>query len=364
MKKQFSPRNVVIKALILYALFQIFLIFSSFDPAVLNIYRSELLQRERFPFVTAPGAEDRALDVGILDVMFASHVVSRPKQENEYRVIILGDSSIWGDPLPVSSTLAGQINRLNLTCKDKRITAYNLGYPLPSAIKDMMVLDKAMQYQPDLVIWGVTLYTLTSRMVEEHPLLETEPARLRILNSQYDFVKQKDVPDSIYEEWLAVNFKLFRTLRYQSYGLIQMATGADQIQQENQFTDLDLSSEVQYVDMSPPTLFKQEVNMELVNVFLEIAKDKPVLLVNEPILIVKDRPNSDLRYNSFYPRWAYDQYREYMNEAAEQYEWTYLDFWDSFASDSFANSPLHLNGEGQKKFADLLTPALQEACLK
>src|SRR5262245_38002540 len=124
MENRVNPRNVFIKAIVLYFLFQLFLPFSNFNPAVLNIYRSESLQRERLPFITAPGAEDRALDVGILDTMFASHIISRPKGENEYRVITLGDSAIWGDPLPVSSTLAGQINALNLTCKNKQVIAY------------------------------------------------------------------------------------------------------------------------------------------------------------------------------------------------------------------------------------------------
>lgn len=364
MKKQVNPWNVLIKGIILYSSFQFLLVFFNFNPAVLNMYRSGILQRDRLPFITAPKAEDRALDVGILDTMFASHVISQPKGEKEYRVIILGDSFIWGDPLPTNSTLAAQINRLKLTCDNKKITAYNLGYPLPSAIKDMMVLEKAMQYQPDLVIWGVTMYTLTTRMVEEHPLLETESARLAALNSDYHFLEQMDAADSSYEQWQAVNFNLSRTLRYQSYGLIQIATGRDQIQQETQSADVNLSSDVQYVDISPTLLFKQEISTDLVNIFREIAKDKPVLIINEPILIVKDKPHSDLRYNSFYPRWAYDQYRGYMNEAANQYEWMYLDLWDSFPVESFANSPLHLNREGVKIFANLITPAIQEACLK
>jgi hypothetical protein len=364
MKKAVNPWNVLIKGVILYSLFQILLVFSNFNPAVLNIYRSEMLRRERLPFITAPGAEDRALDVGILDTIFASHIISQPREEDEYRVIILGDSSMWGDPLPANQTLAAQINTLNLTCNRKKIIAYNLGYPLPSAIKDLMVLEKAMQYQPDLVIWGVTMYTLTTRMVEEHPLLETESARLTALNTQYHFIEGMDSPGSAYDQWLAVNFNLSRTLRYQSYGLLQIATGRDQIQQESQAADSNLSSDVQYVEMSPPILFKAEISTELVNVFREIAKGKPVLVINEPILIVKDKPHSDLRYNSFYPRWAYDQYRAYMNEAADQYEWTYLDFWDSFPPESFANSPLHLNRQGMKTFASLIAPALQETCLK
>jgi hypothetical protein len=46
---------------------------------------------------------------------------------------------------------------------------------------------------------------------------------------------------------------------------------------------------------------------------LERAGDVPVLLINEPMFISSGQ-NSDLRYNSFYPRWAYDQYRAMLAE--------------------------------------------------
>ncbi|MCZ7670394.1 MAG: hypothetical protein M5U34_26160 [Chloroflexi bacterium] len=46
-----------------------------------------------------------------------------------------------------------------------------------------------------------------------------------------------------------------------------------------------------------------------------MAGDVPVLLINEPMFISSGR-NSDLRYNAFYPRWAYDQYREMLGETA------------------------------------------------
>lgn len=364
MKLTVNPWNVLIKGLVLYFLFQSFLVFSNFNPAILNIYQSKSLIRERFPFITSPKAEDKALDVGILDTVFASHIISLPKKQDEYRVIILGDSSIWGDPLPANRTLASQINGLGLTCNNKQITAYNLGYPLPSAIKDMMILEKTMQYQPDLVIWGVTMYTLTTRMVEEHPLLDTEPKLLASLNTQYHFISQTSPHNSIYENWADVNFRLSRTARYQSYSLIQLATGTDQVQKEINSANMDLTDNLEYVDMSPPMLAKKEINTDLVNIFHKIAKDTPVIIVNEPILVAQNVPNSNLRYNSFYPRWAYDQYREYMSEAANQYNWTYLDFWNNLPTTLFANSPLHLNREGEKVFANLLAAPIQEDCGK
>jgi hypothetical protein len=364
MKPKVHPWNVLLKALILYFLFQFLLVFFDFDPTIFNVYRSKPLIRERFPFITSSTLADKALDVGILDAIFASHVISQPKRENEYRVIILGDSSIWGDPLPTAYTLTSQINALEPICRNKQITTYNLGYPLPSGIKDIMVLDRAMQYQPDLVIWGVTMFTLTTRILEEHPLLGTESEELTILNSKYHFMNGTAQPDSLYKDWVNANFKLSRTLRYQSYSLIQLATHTDQIQEEINLQHDKLTDDPQYLEMLPPILQKKEISTDLVNIFHQIAKDTPVIIINEPILIVKNEANSDLRYNSFYPRWAYDQYRQYMTEAANQYKWTYLDLWDSLPPESFANSPLHLNRNGEKILAGMVLSSIQDKCLK
>ncbi len=44
-----------------------------------------------------------------------------------------------------------------------------------------------------------------------------------------------------------------------------------------------------------------------------MAGDVPVLIINEPMFI-SDGQNSDLRYNSFYPRWAYDQFHRLLND--------------------------------------------------
>ncbi len=44
------------------------------------------------------------------------------------------------------------------------------------------------------------------------------------------------------------------------------------------------------------------------------SNELPVLLVNEPILI-SNGENSDIRYNFYYPRWAYDAYRSELASA-------------------------------------------------
>jgi len=43
------------------------------------------------------------------------------------------------------------------TVSGKQARVYNLGYPTMSLTKDLLILSRALHYQPDLIIWLVTL---------------------------------------------------------------------------------------------------------------------------------------------------------------------------------------------------------------
>jgi hypothetical protein len=104
------------------------------------------------------------------------------------------------------------------------------------------------------------------------------------------------------------------------------------------------------------------VSIDQVHDFLELAGNVPVLLVNEPILIMSELRNSDLRYNSYYPRWVYDEYRKFMREAADRNNWRFLDLWDVFPAESFADTPLHLTPAAHRTLAELLAPEILATC--
>jgi hypothetical protein len=90
---------------------------------------------------------------------------------------------------------------------------------------------------------------------------------------------------------------------------------------------------------------------------IKMAGDVPVLLVNEPILI-SDGDNSDIRYNFYYPRWAYDDYRALMQQTADQRGWRYLDLWDIADQDEFTNSAIHLTPDATRRLADLIADGI------
>jgi beta-galactosidase GanA len=79
----------------------------------------------------------------------------------------------------------------------------------------------------------------------------------------------------------------------------------------------------------------------------------PMVIVNEPILISKGQ-NSDVRYNFFYPRWAYDQYRDMLRAHAETAGWRYVDAWDAVPQEEFTNSAVHLTPAGSRMLAEIV----------
>jgi hypothetical protein len=86
-----------------------------------------------------------------------------------------------------------------------------------------------------------------------------------------------------------------------------------------------------------------------------------MMLVNEPIL-VSDGANSDIRYNFFYPRWAYDQYRSLLQGLADENGWKYLDLWDTVPANEFTNSAIHLTPAGEALVAREIAAAIQQMC--
>ncbi len=83
----------------------------------------------------------------------------------------------------------------------------------------------------------------------------------------------------------------------------------------------------------------------------------PILIVNEPVYLSSGQ-NSNIRYNFFYPRWAYDQYRQLMTQASHANSWNYLDLWNIIPVDEFTNSAIHLTPSGTETLADKVGEAI------
>lgn len=355
------PLRLLAKASLLFLVFELTLASIPLHVGGVNAFDVLQLKRERFPLSTLPSVDD-ALDVGNLDAMFASHIVSRPKSENEFRVLVLGDSATWGLRLASSQTLPSELDRLNLACGSKSVRFYNLSFPRPSASKDLMILDKAVAYQPDLIVWFITWYTLMPKARVDHWLITQNPAEFENLARRFDFLPKDYRAPTLPDLVVTQNSSLFRVARFQLYALIQLATGRDQIIGRPADLPTDLSPDATFEGLKPPTIRQKQVSLDQVEDFYKLAGTVPVVLVNEPMLIVQGVPNSDVRYNDYYPRWVYDQYRKYLQGAATENGWNYLDLWDAMPPQYFEDTPLHLTPQGQRLFAESLVPEFLKRC--
>ncbi|MBO9309669.1 MAG: hypothetical protein J7551_07800, partial [Chloroflexi bacterium] len=105
MKETVRWWRVLLKAAALFALFNI--VWYVAQPLTilnkLSVYGVLFPPRERFPFAEFPEAS-YAVSIDSLDQLFVSHRIALPKAADEFRVVLLGDSAVWGYLLRADQT--------------------------------------------------------------------------------------------------------------------------------------------------------------------------------------------------------------------------------------------------------------------
>ena len=361
-----SPLRVLGKGLLLFALFN--LVFTAWSPVRLGgltLYGSIFPGRARLPF-----GEDSQhaynLSLYNLEAMFSSlEIAARAKPLDEYRVIVIGDSSVWGILLRPEQTLSGQLQAETLTaCDGRRIRVYNLGYPTLSLTKDLMLLEYARRYQPDLVVWPVTLESFPLDQQLSSPLVANNTGVVRDLIRRYDLPLDPRDPALVQTNFwqktlIGQRRPLADLIRLQLYGVMWAATGIDQVYPSDyQHAQTDFGTDVSFDGLPGPLLDETRLPFEMLSAGRQAVGSIPLLLVNEPIQISAGK-NSDLRYNFFYPRWAYDQYRLALSRQAARNGWDYLDEWNLVPAQEFTNSAIHMTAAGE----DLLAEQVQGSIL-
>lgn len=358
-----SLLRILLKAGLLFILLN--LIFALLVPmdwiGSLSLYNWFLPGRERLPY-GENSSESYNLSLYNIPAMMASHEVAQEKSLDEFRVIIIGDSGTWGWYLENKDTLAGKINAGNyLTADGKVIRAYNLGYPVMSLTKDLMILEAALKFHPDLIVWPVTLESFPINKQLFSPIVQNNPQRVRALIEKYNLNINPN--DSRFQEQqffdqtiIGQRRNLADLLRLQLYGFSWLATGIDQaIPDEIPLRQSDFEQDVSWQDFSEEvTLTEDDLALEVLAAGVKLAGGVPLLIINEP-MFVSSGENSDLRYNSFYPRWAYDQYRKILNASADNQQWLFWDLWDLVDPEEFTDTPVHLTPEGIQLTAERIT---------
>jgi hypothetical protein len=361
---EIRPLRLLVKAVCLFIIAN--LIFALWNPPVgqLSLYNVVFPGRTRFPFGT--GVVDSNITVDDLDAMFAAHVIAAPKQKDELRVIIIGDSSIWGTLLYADQTLAAQLNKLQLACSGKTLHFYNLGYPHPSVLQDLFILQKALQYQPDMVIWAITPNSLRPKPLNVFLSENIQPVQALInkYHLRYPYRDLISKPTTFFDRTLiGQRSQLSRLLLLQSLALPWTSTGLD-IAPDNPYQKLsnNLQSSLAFGKLHPPASIKPFLLLDYLKTGVRMSAGIPVLFVNQPMFLPTGK-NSDRRYNAMYPQWAYDQYRKILANQAAANGWHLADLWNVAPPEDFTDYELHLSPQGEQLMAQGMQASVQKtAC--
>jgi len=362
-------KNTMIKGL---SLFIILNFMFSFVPKGGNIggislYNRVFPGRARLPFGENPR---NAYNLSLYDLatMFASHEINAgPKPDEEYRVILIGDSATWGILLEPEDTIGGIINSNNLkSCDGRKVYTYNLAYPSMSLLKDLMILEIALTYDPDLIIWPITLESFPVQNQIQTPLAANNPHIVEPLIDRFELSVTDYLSDINHPSFWDLTLvgrrrTIFDALQHQFYGVLWAATGIDQTYPIN-YTPAQqdfLEDDTMFHGWSSPILPVEKLCVDIIKAGHILANGIPILLVNEPILISKGK-NSEIRYNYFYPRWAYDHYRTLIQNQAQHSGWHYVDLWDVIPVAQFTNSAVHFTPQGAFLYYQQLEQPLKE----
>jgi hypothetical protein len=359
-------RRVFIKGLLLFILVNV--LFSILQPVPylgkFSAYNLLFPGRKRLPYGDDP-SRSYNLTLFQMEALFASHEISAGhKSADEFRVIVIGDSSTWGFLLQPDQTLSGQLNSLGYILPDgRKLHAYNLGYPGLSLTKDLLILSYALKYDPDLVIWAMTLESFPEKKQLSSPLVQYNPDQVRELISRFHLdIDPNDSSFSSLSFWqktlVGRRRLLSEMIRLQFYGVMWAATGIDQYIPA-EFTPVmeNLPADPNYDDFKPPHLDASQLSFPVLNAGINLSSPVPLILENEPIF-VSHGENSDTRYNFYYPRWAYDDYRDLLADFCQNQKIACLDFWDAIDPHEFTNTAIHMTPKANENTARLLLSAI------
>jgi hypothetical protein len=364
-----QPARVAVKALLLFLVFN--LIYAAIRPSPGWFIAIRHGGYERFPALWIPDVHN---DGGVtieremfsnMDLLFASHILTRAKAANEFRVFIFGDSSVWGTALYNGETLAGQINKLELhTCTGKRIVAYNLGYPSNSATKDLLIMQRAQQYQPDLNVWLFSMLAFQN-IRQDVPFVVDNPLGVQELMAEYglphDTSKLAVAQDSFWDATIVGRRRdLNLLIRLQASTLLLGSLGMDdpRIMNESGIHVRDApKSTDDFFGIHPPADLHKHLALETLPVASVITGGK-IVYVGEPIE-TSTGEFSNIAYNSTFPRWAYDQFREIVSGMSAENGWTYLDLWNLIPEEQFSTSIFHLLPAGEAALGGRVAEAVR-----
>lgn len=91
-----------------------------------------------------------------LELLLRQHELCRSTDEaSQVRVVLLGSSSAYGFPYPAESTFPERMNR-TFERRGLPVRIFNLAMVFPYQVRDALVLEEALAYRPQVVVYAMT----------------------------------------------------------------------------------------------------------------------------------------------------------------------------------------------------------------
>jgi lysophospholipase L1-like esterase len=302
-----------------------------------------------------------------IESLLAAHEIAyRPKAADEYRVVVLGESGIAGWGLDDRETFTRQLTARNLEVKGKRVVAYNLAYPSPDAARDLLILNAAARYQPDLVVWFITAAPLDDSPKSAGVNLtffELNRKRLESVIAAINFpdwIDARLTKEPGWRRWIAIRNQDMLPVWVNT--LLYPFNAPDLGRTTRRIANETIPAKARYYTGRPgfesmpgaSWIFLKEARVYATSARFDL------LVVNEPMLVGKGA-NSDVNYNLEYERAFYDRYRREMALYASKLKLWYADLWDAIPAESFTDTPFHADAAGYGILVDRIAEIVKSS---
>ena len=202
-----------------------------------------------------------------------------------------------------------------------------------------------------MILWFITLEALPLKKQLTSPVVQQNPEAVKTLlaahNLQLSTAEARFVEPTLWERTIVGQHRaLADWVRLQLLGVMWAATGIDHdVPAQYEHPSDDQSSDLEFQGFEEGEMAESDLGFAFLRAGINEAGSVPVIFINQPIFIANGE-NSEMRYNDFYPRWAYDAYRQMLARVAAEQGWGYLDLWDVVPSDAYTDSAIHYSPRG------------------
>lgn len=301
-----------------------------------------------------------------LPLLLRQHEVCWREAEraDEQRVFVVGNSGIFGFPHPVEKSVAGRLN-VRFAEREPPAHFFNLGMEYTFSLKEALILRRAAAYEPDLVIYGLTLddlntlvpllYAPSGRFMRTNArdvgtLAVQEPPGLADPFARYDDYLRKKAPPALWSELRSAGSFLRVAAKVHAQQLLARAGvlgDAEPLPPGRRTDDYDCAKIAETFERRFGGW--QEWNVVAYVDWIRQQTGSEVLIVNWPIA----REPRDRCYNARYTRASLLEFNRWLERETGRHGIPYVDLHDLLPAQSFLDS-IHPNINGQKKIADAL----------